>query len=109
MFTHPLLNPFDWLCYKLVYALAFVQSFILIKVVQAPVWRTGDGRVMLIREMTDSHLNNAIRYVERGPEFSCFDGPDGRGLTLRELRTINPAWYQLTTERQRRENARRFA
>jgi len=28
-------------------------------------WTCKDGRVVSIRSMTDSHLNNAIRYLER--------------------------------------------
>lgn len=32
------------------------------------VWRTFDGRVIPVRSMSDTHLRNAIRLLERGDE-----------------------------------------
>lgn len=58
-----------------------------------PVWRTKDGRVILIREMDDSHLLNTIRFLRRNvtryqletlePMFHyAADAPDGAAMAV---------------------------
>jgi hypothetical protein len=45
-------------------------------------WRCHDGRVLLVSEMTNSHLDNAIRMIYRG-----FDAK-GRIVTSRTRRLL---------------------
>lgn len=63
-----------------------------------PTWTTQDGRVLLLRDMTDSHLANAIAYCEARPVF--VDIGDNEGFDLTE---DHPALEQLVREQTRRD------
>jgi hypothetical protein len=49
----------------LVHVLAWLQAWVYAEIIQDRVWRSADGRCILVREMTDSHLYNAWRMVRR--------------------------------------------
>ena len=49
----------------LVHVLAWLQTIIYRRVIRGTVWRSADGRVMLVSQMTDRHLLNSIRMLER--------------------------------------------
>lgn len=53
--------------YWVITQLARAQSWIYRRILKERVWRSADGRVMLISEMTDSHLKNAIRMLRCRP------------------------------------------
>ena len=49
----------------LCHVLDALRAWLYARAVKEPVWRTFDGRVMLVREMSDGHLRNAIRMLSR--------------------------------------------
>lgn len=51
--------------YGAVELLGRAQAFILTRLLDEPVWRAGDGRVLRIRDMNNSHLANAIQLLRR--------------------------------------------
>lgn len=74
--------------YWVVYQLGSIQAFILVVLVQEPIWRSADGRIRRLRDLSNSHLRNAARYVMQS------DIPDP------------VAYIHLTTEQRRRDNER---
>lgn len=56
-------------------------------------WRCHDGRQMLVSDMTDSHLNNAIAMIERGK--------DAKGRTV--TRRTGKMYYALIVQREIRD------
>jgi len=42
-----------------------LRAWLFARVVHEPVWRTADGRIMLVREMRDGHLTAAMHLLER--------------------------------------------
>jgi hypothetical protein len=49
----------------LVHALAWLQAWVYVRIIQDQVWRSADGRCTPVRQMTNSHLYNAWCMVRR--------------------------------------------
>lgn len=58
----------DAFWYGIVYVLGRMQERIIRRCIKDPVWRTADGRFCSPRTMTDVHLKNTIRMLERTGE-----------------------------------------
>jgi hypothetical protein len=61
----PELSWQDKLCYRTIEALARLQVLILERCVKEHVWRSGTGKVMRIRDLNDSHLENIVHMINR--------------------------------------------
>ena len=57
-------SSWDRFWYRFVWLLGSVQILVLRHCVREPVWRSHDGTVRVPRQMSDAHLENAIRYCE---------------------------------------------
>ena len=51
--------------YWIVYQLGTLQAFILVVLIREPVWRSHDGRVRRLRDLSDAHLRNAAKRIMR--------------------------------------------
>lgn len=70
--------------------------------VSGPTWKTADGTVLRMREMKDSHLQNAICFLERAHERQAGYG----GVTYDNWRAKwAPKLEELRAEKARREKA----
>jgi len=73
------------------------------------IWVTGDGKVIPIREMDDSHLINAYRYLKRKiTERVCLlqkSGLFGDEINIDEITTVDfPVMNDLKAEIRRRQS-----
>lgn len=69
---------------EMYYDLIAVDAFYWYRAKQAlanGVWLTRDGREVPVREMTDSHLANSIRMMQRGGS-GLFEGMAGDALEM---------------------------
>ena len=64
-----------------------------------PSWQTKDGRVVLLRDMTDEHLANTIKYCEARPHVMY---EDDHGYDVVE---DHPSLEKLERERDRRKDS----
>lgn len=67
----------DHMLYRAAGVLGVLQESLL-SAAGEPVWRSTDGRIVRIRDMSDSHLHNAIRMLQRAVD-------PGQGGKLRQL------------------------
>ena len=88
-------DNWDRFWYGVVDALGTIQTNILVYVIKQYVWRSFDGRVTPIREMTDGHLRNAYNMLLRKddprskPIRELFQREaDRRGINLKALRGV---------------------
>jgi hypothetical protein len=49
--------------YWVVYQLGTIQAFILVVMVNEPIWRSHDGRVKRLKDLSDNHLYNVHRLL----------------------------------------------
>lgn len=59
-----------------------------------PIWTCADGTKIAIEDMTDKHLINAIKYIERRKKQGKYRSLDGINEALKLLKTelINREW-----------------
>lgn len=80
-------------------------------------WKTKDGQVIDVKDMTDSHLNNAINYLQRKiDDAPCIGGYMGDGdaavmtaeaeddHNLRILEVLEKGLEMLEAEKKRRQS-----
>ena len=63
--SRPGVRGADRFWYWVVDVLAFLQAWVLMRRIKRPAWRSFDGRVTLVQDMSDRHLHNTIRLLER--------------------------------------------
>ncbi len=71
----PNLSTRDKLLYRLVYLLGAIQEWLLRSAIGVSCWRSADGRVLRMVDMSDNHLGHTLRMLERRNETDCFYYP----------------------------------
>jgi len=54
--------------YWMVHQLGTIQAFILVIMVKEPIWRSQDGRVSRLRDLSDNHLYNVHKLLLRAEQ-----------------------------------------